>query len=150
MVDQPQALSEAAATPGRNPSLDEIHALATAALAELPKPFRTSLGQVVIRIAEWPEDEVLREMGIRSRYGLLGLYHGIALPERGANDPAAPIEMIFLYRRPLLAYWHQTGYDLADIVRNTLVHEIGHHFGLSDADMDALEAEAERDDQDRG
>lgn len=146
MAKPPQALFAADIPPEQDPSLDDLHALATAALAGLPAEFRGELGRVVIRVAEWPENDVLDEMGFDSPYDLLGLYQGVALPERGANDSAPPVDMIFLYRRPLLAYWEESGYDLVDILRNTLIHEIGHHFGLSDEDMEALEAAAERED----
>lgn len=124
--------------PENDPTLDDFHAMAAEALTVVPEAFRRHLGGLVIRIAEWPEDDVLEEMGIESPYDLLGLYQGVALTERSVNEIAPQVDMIFLYRQPLLAYWEDTGYDLRDIVRNTLVHEIGHHFGLSDEQMDAL------------
>lgn len=135
--------------PESDPSLDDIHAMAAEALAAVPEAFRQHLGGLVIRVAEWPEDDVLEEMGFESPYDLLGLYQGIALTERSLNDMAPPVDMIFLYRRPILAYWEDTGFDLRDVVRNTLVHEIGHHFGLSDAEMDALEEAAADEDKKR-
>ncbi|MCW5774220.1 MAG: metallopeptidase family protein [Rhodospirillaceae bacterium] len=147
MAKQPRALYAADIPADRDPGLDDIHAIATAALATLPEAFRGALERVVIRVAEWPENEVLHDMGFESPYDLLGLYQGIALSERGANDSAPPVDMIFLYRRPLLAYWEESGFDLNEIVRNTLIHEIGHHFGLSDADMEALEAADEQEDR---
>jgi len=128
--------------PEDDPSLDDLDAMAGEALAAVPEAFRRHLGGLVIRVAEWPDDDVLEEMGFESPYDLLGLYQGIALTERSVNEVAPPVDMIFLYRQPILAYWEDTGFDLRDIVRNTLVHEIGHHFGLSDAEMEALEEAA--------
>ncbi|HEY7609850.1 MAG TPA: metallopeptidase family protein [Alphaproteobacteria bacterium] len=144
-----QPLYAADIPPEKDPSLDEFQALAAEALAVIPEPFKTHIKGVVIRVAEWPEDEVLADMGFDSPYDLLGLYQGVALTERGSGDVAPPVDMVFLYRQPLLAYWEDTGFDLRDIVRNTLVHEIGHHFGLSDAEMEALEAAAEDEDKKR-
>jgi predicted Zn-dependent protease with MMP-like domain len=144
-----EPLYAADVAPENDPTLDDLHALASAALASVPEPFREHLGGVVIRIAEWPEDEVLKDMGFESPYDLLGLYQGIALTERSHAEVAPPVDMIFLYRQPLLAYWEDTGYDLRDIIRNTLIHEIGHHFGLSDDEMEALESAAEAEDAKR-
>jgi predicted Zn-dependent protease with MMP-like domain len=135
--------------PEKDPGLDDFHAIATEALAALPEAFKKHALGVVVRVAEWPEDEVLEDMGFESPYDLLGLYQGVALTERSSGDVAPPVDMVFLYRQPLLAYWEDTGYDLRDIVRNTLVHEIGHHFGLSDAEMETLEAAAEDEDKRR-
>ena len=123
--------------------------MAAEALATVPEPFRQHIKGVVIRTAEWPEDDVLEEMGVESPYDLLGLYQGVALTERSVNDVAPTVDMIFLYRQPLLAYWEESGLDLYDIVRNTLVHEIGHHFGLSDDEMEALEQAAADEDAKR-
>lgn len=142
-----QPLYAADIPPEKDPSLEDLHALAAEALAAIPEPFRSNMAGVVIRIAEWPEDEVLEDLGFDSPYDLLGLYHGMALTERSSGDVAPPVDMIFLYRQPLLAAWEEDGCDLRDLVRNTLVHEIGHHFGLSDAQMDALEAAAAAEDR---
>jgi predicted Zn-dependent protease with MMP-like domain len=136
-------------SPENDPTLEDLHAMAGEALLSVPEAFRRHLEGVVIRVAEWPEDEVLEEMGISSPYDLLGLYQGVALTGRSVNDIARTADMIFLYRQPLLAYWEESGFDLRDIVRNTLVHEIGHHFGLSDDAMDALEAESAEEDNKR-
>lgn len=136
-------------SPENDPSLDDLHAMATEALHAVPNTFRRHLDGLVIRVADWPEDDVLEEMGFESPYDLLGLYQGRALTERGANDLSTRVDMIFLYREPILDYWEESGFDLRDIVRNTLVHEIGHHFGLSDDAMDALEAEAAEEDKKR-
>jgi len=145
-----QPLYAADIPPERDPSLDDFHALAVEAMGAIPEPFKAHMKGVVIRVAEWPEDEVLADMGFESPYDLLGLYHGTALTERSLSDIARPVDMIFLYRQPLLAAWEEDGCDLRDLVRNTLVHEVGHHFGLSDAEMEALEAAAEEEDKKRG
>jgi predicted Zn-dependent protease with MMP-like domain len=141
-----QPLYAADVSPENDPTLEDFEALAAEALAAIPEPFKTHAKGVVTRVAEWPEDEVLAEMGFDSPYDLLGLYHGVALTERSSGDIARPVDMIFLYRQPLLAAWEEDACDLRDLVRNTLVHEIGHHFGLSDAEMEALEAAAENED----
>jgi len=143
MPRQAEPIYAADTPPENDPTLDDLHEIASEALAALPPPFRKHIDGVVIRVAEWPEDEVLEDMGFESPYDLLGLYHGIALTERSSGDIAPPVDMIFLYRQPLLSYWEDTGHDLRAIVRNTLIHEIGHHFGLSDDEMEALEAAAE-------
>ncbi len=142
-----QPLYAADIPPEKDPSLEDFHVLAAEALAALPEPFKSHIEGVVIRVAEWPEDDVLADMGFDSPYDLLGLYQGVALTERSSGEIAPPVDMIFLYRQPLLAAWADEGCDLRDLVRNTLVHEIGHHFGLSDAQMEALEAAAENEDR---
>jgi predicted Zn-dependent protease with MMP-like domain len=128
----------------RPPSAADLQRLGEAVLAELPEPFRSRIGVVVIRVQDFPDDEILREMEIESPFDLLGLYHGV--PDgrgSGFDAPRQDVDMIFLYRRPLLDYWCETGEPLADIVRNTLIHEIGHHFGFSDDDMDRIELDEE-------
>jgi predicted Zn-dependent protease with MMP-like domain len=142
-----QPLYAADIPPEKDPTLDDFHALAMEALTAIPEPFKTHIKGVVIRVAEWPEEEVLADMDFESPYDLLGLYHGVALTERGSGDVAPPVDLIFLYRQPLLAAWEEDGCDLRDLVRNTLVHEVGHHFGLTDAQMEALEAAAEEEDR---
>ncbi len=142
-----QPLYAADIPPENDPSLEDFQGLAQEALAAIPEPFKTHIKGVVIRVAEWPDDEVLAEMGFDSPYDLLGLYQGVALTEKSFSDVAPRVDMIFLYRQPLLAAWEDEGCDLRDLVRNTLVHEIGHHFGLSDAEMEALEAAAEDEDK---
>lgn len=84
-------------------------------------------------------------MDLESPFDLLGLYHGVALGEKSVLDAPQDVDMIFLYRRPILDYWCESGEDLQHLIRHVLIHEIGHHFGLSDADMDAIEAAAEED-----
>ena len=127
---------------GPPPSLADINALAGVALAALPRRFKRHLGQVVIRIEEFPDPETERAMGLESPLDLLGLYRGVALPHKSVSDPLPHTDMIFLYRRPILEYWCDSGEDLAQIVRHVLIHEIGHHFGFSDADMARIENSA--------
>ena len=124
---------------GRPPALEEIEALAERALASLPRRFKRHLGPVVIRVEEFPDEETERAMALDSPFDLLGLYRGVALPHKSLGDPAPGIDMIFLYRRPILDCWCDGGDDLYDLVRHVLIHEIGHHFGFSDADMERIE-----------
>jgi predicted Zn-dependent protease with MMP-like domain len=128
----------------RPPSAADLQRLGEAVLAELPEPFRSRIGVVVIRVQDFADDQTLREMEIESPFDLLGLYHGVPIGRGSTLDaPREDVDMIFLYRRPLLDYWCETGEPLADIVRNTLIHEIGHHFGFSDDDMDRIEFDEE-------
>jgi predicted Zn-dependent protease with MMP-like domain len=122
------------------PSLEEFEALATAAFRRLPERFRTLCEDVVIRVDDFPTDEVLDDMGLKSEFDLLGLFHGVGLPFRSESAPTQMPNMIWLYRRPILDYWAEHDETLEAIVTHVLVHEIGHHFGLSDADMHAIEA----------
>jgi len=126
----------------RAPDLDAIAALAAQALGDLPAEFREKLGGVAIRVDDFPDEDVVREMGLESPFDLLGLYSGAPLGQKdGFGTPETP-DMIFLYRRPILDEWAEGGEDLAHLVRHVLIHEIGHHWGLSDADMEAIEAAA--------
>jgi predicted Zn-dependent protease with MMP-like domain len=125
--------------PCQPPSAAEIEAMATRALAGLPRRFKDALGPIVIRVEEFPDTETERAMGLDSAFDLLGLYRGVALPHKSVSDPLPEIDMIYLYRRPILEYWCETGEDLFDIVRHVLIHEIGHHFGFSDEDMERIE-----------
>ncbi len=121
------------------PSLAELEALAQSALATIPDELKRHLGPVVIRLEDFPDEETEEEMGLDSPFDLLGLYRGVALPHKSVSSTSATIDMIFLYRRPILDYWCETGEDLAHVVRHVLIHEIGHHFGFSDDDMDRIE-----------
>ena len=127
--------------PRHAPSLDEIEALAQAALATIPQELKRHLGPVVIRVDDFPDEETEEQMGLDSPFDILGLYRGVALPLKSVSDPRPNIDMIFLYRRPILDYWCDTGEPLQTIVRHVLIHEIGHHFGFSDDDMERIEAE---------
>ena len=124
------------------PSLAELEAIADQAFKRLPRRFRDLCKDVVIRVEDFPTDEVLDAMSIESPFDLLGLYHGVDLARQSIMDPAALPEMVFLYRRPILDYWAEHEDTLGQIVTHVLVHEIGHHFGLSDDDMHRIEEEA--------
>jgi predicted Zn-dependent protease with MMP-like domain len=126
------------------PSLADIEALAAEAYAGLPEHFRKLCEGVVIRVEDFPTDEVVRSMGLESEFDLLGLFHGIGLPFQSETTAPAPMpNMVWLYRRPILDYWAENEDTLTEIVTHVLVHEIGHHFGLSDDDMAAIEAAAD-------
>ena len=125
------------------PTLAELEILAEEAFARLPDRFRALCEGLVIRVEDFPADDVLESMGLESEFDLLGLFHGVGLPFRSETDPVQMPNMIWLYRRPILDYWAEHEDTLGAIVTHVLVHEIGHHFGLSDADMEAIEASAE-------
>ncbi|MFN8925438.1 MAG: metallopeptidase family protein [Rhodospirillales bacterium] len=127
---------------GKAPTIGEIEAMAEDALATIPGPLLRPVGNVVMRVEDFPDDETVAEMELESPFDLLGLYRGVDLTHKSVHDVPATMDMIFLYRRPLLDYWCETGEDLAHLVRHVLIHEIGHHFGFSDEDMEALEAGA--------
>jgi predicted Zn-dependent protease with MMP-like domain len=122
------------------PSLAELERLAEAALKIIPEELRRHVRDVVIRVEEFPDEETEREMELDSPFDLMGLYRGIGLTHKSVSDIRHEPDMIFLYRRPLLDYWCETGEDFAHVVRHVLIHEIGHHFGFSDEDMEAIEA----------
>jgi predicted Zn-dependent protease with MMP-like domain len=125
------------------PSLAELERLADAAFARLPEGFRRLCDGVAVRVEDFPDDETLREMGLDSPFDLLGLFRGIGLAQGGASLQTGQFpNMIWLYRRPLLDYWAEHEETLGHLVSHVLIHEIGHHFGLSDDDMDAIEAAA--------
>ena len=125
------------------PSLAEMEAMAHEIFERLPKGFRGLCEGVIIRVDDFPTDEVLDEMNAQSEFDLLGLFVGVGLPFRSNDDIARLPNMIWLYRRPILGYWAEHDETLGHIVRHVLIHEIGHHFGLSDADMEAIEAAAD-------
>lgn len=122
------------------PSLDEFERLADEAYRLLPETFRDLCKDLVIRVAEYPTDEVLDDMGVESELDLLGLFQGVGLPFQSESVSGQMPNMIWLYRVPMLLYWAEHDETLTSIVTHVLVHEIGHHFGLSDADMAAIEA----------
>ena len=129
---------------GLAPSLDDLAALAERAFAALPAEFRRMTGEVVFRVDDFAADEVLDDMGLEDPFQLTGLYSGVDLGNRSVLDPNPQPSMIFLYRRPILDEWAERGdVTLAELVSHVLVHEIGHHFGLSDPDIEAIEAAAD-------
>jgi predicted Zn-dependent protease with MMP-like domain len=128
-------------TPSLPPSLADLEALAERGLATIPAALRRHLGRVVIRVEEFPDAETEQEMELDSPFDILGLYRGVALPRKSVADARAEPDIIFLYRRPILDYWCETGEDLYHLVRHVLIHEIGHHFGFSDDDMERIEAQ---------
>ena len=123
------------------PTMAELEDLAERALATIPEALKRHLGRILIRVEEFPDAETETEMGLESPFDILGLYRGVALPRQSVLDPRAEPEFIFLYRRPILDYWCETGDDLYAVVRHVLIHEIGHHFGFSDEDMERIEAQ---------
>jgi predicted Zn-dependent protease with MMP-like domain len=123
----------------RAPSLAEMELLAEHAYGRLPAHFRALCVGLVIHVDDFPTEEVLKSMGLESEFDLLGLFQGIGLPFRSESAPHQMPNMIWLYRRPILDYWAEHEESLGAIVTHVLVHEIGHHFGLSDDDMYALE-----------
>ena len=127
----------------RAPTSADIDTLARAAFARLPASFRRQCEGLVIQVVDFPDDETLDDMGAQSEFDLLGLFRGRGLAQRGAVEETGALpNMIWLYRRPLLDFWCDGEDSLGAIVTHVLVHEIGHHFGLSDADMEAIERSA--------
>jgi predicted Zn-dependent protease with MMP-like domain len=125
------------------PTLADIEAIAEAAYRGIPRELTKHVDNVVIRVVDFPDDETLEEMGCETEFDLLGLYRGVDLGRKSVSDVVMDVDMIFLYRRPLLDYWCETGEDLTHLVRHVLIHEIGHHFGLSDDDMERIERQAD-------
>jgi predicted Zn-dependent protease with MMP-like domain len=124
------------------PSLDDIAALAEAAWAGLPEPFRGLAGEALVRVEDFADEETLDALGIADAFDLTGLYQGLDLARRSVLDPVREQAVITLYRRPILDEWAERGnVTLAELVSHVLVHEVGHHFGLSDDDIDRIEAD---------
>ena len=121
------------------PSLEEIEALAAAAFRRLPQRFRRLCGNLVIRVEDFPDEDVIEEMKLDSEFDLLGLFHGVGVPFQSESAPVQMPNLIWLYRRPILDYWAEHDETLGKIVTHVLLHEIGHHFGLSDDDIAAIE-----------
>jgi predicted Zn-dependent protease with MMP-like domain len=129
--------------PVKAPSLAELEVLASEVFAHLPEKFRQLCADVVIQVDDFPADDVLEEMEAESEFDLLGLFQGVGLPFRAESAPLQMPNMIWLYRRPILDYWAEHDETLGAIIKHVLVHEIGHHFGLSDGDMEAIEQTAD-------
>ena len=122
------------------PTLNDLGTLATEMLAALPPEFLKQIGGVAVHVEEFPDEETEAEMALESPFDLMGLYRGIDLAHQSVHDVRTQVDAIFLYRRPLLDYWCESGEDLGHIVRHVLIHEIGHHLGFSDEDMERIEA----------
>jgi predicted Zn-dependent protease with MMP-like domain len=123
------------------PSLAELENIAAAEFERIPDELRQYLGTILFRIEEFPDEETEEEMELESPFDLLGLYRGISMRHQSVFDVRTGPDMIFLYRRPILDYWCETGQELNRVIRHVLIHEIGHHFGLSDEDMERIERE---------
>ncbi|MDX2307018.1 MAG: metallopeptidase family protein [Hyphomicrobium sp.] len=127
------------------PSLEDFEIMAAQAWERLPGHFRQMCGDLVIRVEDYAIEEVLDELGIESEFDLMGLYQGVSLDKKSVSDVPREPDMVFLYRRAILDYWVAEGELLGDIITHVLVHEIGHHFGFSDDDMEEIEALAAGD-----
>ncbi|OHC74920.1 MAG: acetylglutamate kinase [Rhodospirillales bacterium RIFCSPLOWO2_12_FULL_58_28] len=121
------------------PGMGDVEAIARAALKTIPDDLIRHVKDVVIRVEEFPDDETEREMELDSPFDLLGLYRGVSLDRKSVAETPGDVDMILLYYRPILDYWCETGEELAHVVRHVLIHEIGHHFGFSDDDMERIE-----------
>ncbi len=128
------------------PSLADLEEMAQQALSTIPEELRRHVGNVVIRVEEFPDEDTEKAMELESPFDILGLYQGVALPFQTTGMQPNALDMIFLYRRPILDYWCETGEALDHVVRHVLIHEIGHHFGFSDEDMERIEGEGEGED----
>ena len=126
------------------PSLADIESLARAAYQTIPEELRRKATDVVIQVIDFPDPDTEREMGLGSPFDLLGLYRGVPFGQKSVSDTPQDLDIIFLYRRPLLDYWCESGETLGHLIRHVLIHEIGHHFGFTDADMARMEADAAR------
>ncbi|MCT4491936.1 metallopeptidase family protein [Bosea minatitlanensis] len=125
------------------PSLEAFEDLAQAAFDRLPQAFRALCADVIFNVTEFPEDDVLKELEAESPFDLLGLFTGVGLPQQGyAPQTGQMPNTIHLYRRPILDYWAEHDESLGSIVSHVMIHEIGHHFGFSDEDMEAIEQAA--------
>jgi predicted Zn-dependent protease with MMP-like domain len=122
------------------PNLADFEQLAATAWQRLPREFRDLCGDVVIRVEDFAGDDVLQAMNLQSPFDLMGLYHGVSMDKKSVMDPVGMPSMVFLYRRPILDYWAEHEETLGHLITHVLVHEIGHHFGFSDADMAHIEA----------
>ena len=128
---------------GAPPSEQEIEEIARETLRGLPQPFAQSLGDVVLIVQDFADEATLRQMGIEDPFELSGLYEGVPLTERSVEQSGTMPERIFLYRRPIIDEWADGEETLEHLVAHVLIHEVGHHFGLSDEDIHALEDSAE-------
>jgi predicted Zn-dependent protease with MMP-like domain len=127
----------------KSPSLTDFEVLAAQAYAGLPRKFHELCEGLVIRVDDFPAEDVLQEMHAESEFDLLGLFQGVGVPFRSESVSGEMPNMVWLYRRPILDFWAEHDDSLGAIVTHVLVHEIGHHFGLSDEDIETIEASAE-------
>jgi predicted Zn-dependent protease with MMP-like domain len=136
-------------TEARSPGLSDFEDMATIAFDALPEPFKALCGETVMHVADLPEAEVLSSLGLTSPFDLLGLFEGVGLAQMPAPETGQEPNRIWLYRRPILDYWAEYDETLGAIIAHVLIHEIGHHFGLSDDEMAAIEAGADDQADDR-
>ena len=122
-----------------SPSLEELEVLALDAYAHLPVEFRQLTGEIIIQVAEFPTDEIMDDLSLETPFDLLGLFEGRGIAERWNPATGEGPNRVTLYRRAILDYWSENEETLGDIVSHVLIHEIGHHFGLSDDDMEKIE-----------
>ena len=120
-------------------TLDDIEAIAAEAYATIPEALAQHVTDVVIHVVDFPDDETMEDLDCESPFDLLGLYRGVDLTRKSVMDVTTERDMIYLYRRPILDYWCETDEDLGNVIRHVLIHEIGHHFGFSDEDMERIE-----------
>lgn len=125
------------------PTLDDIESLAREVYERLPDEFRNRCGNILFRVEDFPDEDVIEEMELETEYDILGLFQGVAITQSHDSDPT-PREpnVVYLYRRPIIDQWSESQILLGDIVTHVLIHEIGHHFGYSDDDMERIESEA--------
>lgn len=123
----------------RTPSTEDFERMAHAAFARIPEPFAGHLRDIVVRVEDFADEETLSALGLTSKWGLSGLYHGRPLDQQSIWSSGEMPPIIMLYRMPLIAEWRETGVPLEDLVAHVVIHEVGHHFGLSDEEMAAIE-----------
>lgn len=124
---------------GAPPTLEDMEAMAREALSAIPGELRRFVENVAIHVEDFPDEETMEEMDLESHFDILGLYRGVDLSRQSVTMQPEDLDRIYLYRRPILDYWCESEEDLTRVVRHVLIHEIGHHFGLSDDDMDRIE-----------
>ncbi|MEZ5857074.1 MAG: metallopeptidase family protein [Hyphomicrobiaceae bacterium] len=123
------------------PTLADIELIAADAWDRVPAEFRQLCRDIVFRVEDFADDAVLDELGIEDAFELMGLYKGVSLDRKSTMEQSVEPDMVFLYRRPLLDYWSDGEETLGNLVTHVLIHEVGHHFGLSDADMEQIESD---------